>query len=309
MTLYPQRNTAVARGFDRRDGVFALKRVQRFRIMFVMSCMAIMNTCLAIDVPLQIAAMYDLRDERNDRLHGNHPSSPIYGITHVEGDLVHVMQCDSGIFPPDTDGTASAQTPLRFITRIGYGMAPIFEQPGKFADGVFPRPTGSLFIRVFNAPTLAEATFYVDSHVHTMGNDDAIFRIESRRTSQPIDPRDDDDDGLNNSWEISYGTDTGDQDSDDDGIMDGLEHMAGLNPLDKDSNLAMAQVRCHGASLCVEWTSVSGRTYQVEAMSPTSAGDYIPVGSDVVATSYLARVDLSIDFNEALTCYRVIRLD
>ncbi len=50
------------------------------------------------------------------------------------------------------------------------------------------------------------------------------------------DGDDDDDDGLSNTDEISYGTNPDDPDSDDDGMPDGWEVAYGLNPLVNNAN-------------------------------------------------------------------------
>ena len=88
-----------------------------------------------------------------------------------------------------------------------------------------------VFGRVYNAPTPAEATFYADSKAVTLptrAKSDLVLEFDPAR---PIDRRDDDGDGLENSWESLLGIDDRPTpDYDGDGMSDLHEWLAGIGP-------------------------------------------------------------------------------
>jgi len=135
-----------------------------------------------------------------------------------------------------------------------------------------PRPGGNskIFVRVFNAPDLSAASFYGDSALFTVRswrNDD--FRANVQSTGLPLDAADSDGDGLNNSWEKSYGTDPASSDSDCDGASDSEEVFAGTDPADPDSRLELHGFSVvNGGYALLRWWGAATKHYEVQ----TAAG-------------------------------------
>jgi hypothetical protein len=121
-------------------------------------------------------------------------------------------------------------------------------------------------VRVFNAPSLEESSFYGDSELFTVKSwKNEVFMANVAGTTTALDDADDDADGVNNSWEQSYGTDPGTADSDGDGQTDGEEVLAGTDGLDGQSSLRVASLMTGGTNgFRLRWASVPGKTYKVE---------------------------------------------
>lgn len=192
-----------------------------------------------VTTPLHINARDVILDEFGEVLRGT-GSAP--------GDLVQVLRADGGVIvPPAADGQPHASNPLmdRGTAGIGKFMPLSQTRPGKFGISIGglarPAPDTRLFIRVFNAPTLAGASFYADSDLLTVqGN--SVLMASIGRTTNALDKADDDGDGLNNSWEKSYDSDPGNADTDGDGMLDGEEHLAGTSPTDEGSQFVVARI-------------------------------------------------------------------
>jgi hypothetical protein len=78
---------------------------------------------------------------------------------------------------------------------------------------------------------------------------------------------DTDDDGISDGWEVSYGSnpkfnDAG-VDEDGDGLTELMEFRAGTNPLSESSRLWL-QTRVEDGRVCVAWSAVPGREYQMQ---------------------------------------------
>ena len=127
-----------------------------------------------------------------------------------------------------------------------------------------------------------------------------------RRTS-PLDPNDDDGDGLNNSWEKSYGSDPDDTDSDDDGVSDGDEHNTGTDPMDDGSAFVVARLLLIDGVLTIEWDTVLGKKYQVEftADNITDSPSYSSITAVITASDVITQSPVpSVLLNEH-GCFRV----
>jgi len=74
-------------------------------------------------------------------------------------------------------------------------------------------------------------------------------------------------------------------DDDGDGMANASEDIAGTNPFSSNSILRVTSIiRTPPSSLSVTWSSVAGKTYQLET-APTPNGTYLSVGPIVTATS------------------------
>jgi len=221
-----------------------------------------------------VGATDGIRDEFGALLQGVEPGAVEHGLPYTEGDRVQILQApDNVIYPPDQNGAADPRNPVLMTTRIGRGVSPTLGRSGQFSAALAPRPGGNsrIFVRVFNAPTLEEATFYGDSQLFMVKNwKHEVFLADIDKTALPLDPYDDDGDGLHNSWEASYGTDSKTVDTDGDGFSDGEEVSAHTDVLDAESFLSIRDVRVKAnGDLEFGWDAAPGARYRVQRAAGT----------------------------------------
>lgn len=237
-----------------------------------------------------IASDGPVRDEWGAPLAGTDPEADSLGLTVVAGDLVQVFSTADGVaYPPSADGTPDVRTVLVKTWAVGRGAAMDDPNPGRFGLVLTPRPAGGtrLFVRVFNAALVEDASFYADSQVFMVSavSNEPFFAVFSAMA--PLDTGDSDGDGLMNAWEQSMGTDTLVADSDGDGLTDAEEVLAGTDPRDGSSVLTAGALQPVSAgALVLQWPTVSGRTYFVEQWLDGDEAGYQPVamvtGNDTV---------------------------
>jgi hypothetical protein len=94
-------------------------------------------------------------------------------------------------------------------------------------------------------------------------------------------------DGIPDSWRVRhFGSlfnmlTLGDSDADGDGLLNHAEFLAGTNPNDSKSALQLAS-RAAGAGVQLQWATVAGKRYIIEA-SPTLYGsNWEIIGADIV---------------------------
>ncbi len=217
-----------------------------------------------LSYPLYIGTSRTILDEFGRRVQGAAVLPP------EACDRVEVLATsDGGIYPPSKWGTPD---PRNVVITGGVSHIGNLTALGLTNSGIFsivlatnqPVYNARLFVRVFNAPSRSTASFYADSEVFTNQGTHILYDVQLSAMI-PLDPDDDDFDGLNNSWEKSYGTDPLRGDTDGDGMGDWQEVRAGTDPLDADSLFIMAWVRAgEEHSAVVAWDSIPGRLYQVE---------------------------------------------
>ena len=191
------------------------------------------------------------------------------------------------------------------------GQNTIRPDMGLFAM-VFPRrpPTGTkVFARVFNAPTVEQASFFADSAVGVVTDSDPSMLLNFGPTL-PMDPNDDDGDGLNNSWEMAMGTgDRETADYDGDGMGDLAEWLAGTDAADAGANLSFQLVRRDAdlppaasgeaggvSTLLVRWQSVPGKSYRLQhAESLVGGAVFEDVGEIVTAQEGEVEIDVVVE--------------
>ena len=234
------------------------------------------------------------------------------------GSLVQILTAAPGgiIYPPSPyDGSPHPDNKIIYETRIGVGVLPNGNHLGRFSAAITPRPSAGqiIFVRIFNDTNAVAASFYGDSQLYTVSwSVDTVFHAEIASTTSPIDPADDDGDGLNNSWERSLGTDPLNADTDGDGLSDYDEWLLGTNPLDPDSDgdgktdfeemvagtdpldntsyLAFeAAESTEDGWLQLKWNTVIGRHYQLESLDPRgnppeSIAEFHGTGNPVTTT-------------------------
>ncbi len=215
-----------------------------------------------------VAAATPIKDEFGVTVTGTDPDADFFGIPVVEGDLVQVLlSADGNIYPPSADGTPDARTTVIATTRIGAGVSPNIASSGKFGCILTPRPGGGspIFVRVFNAPTAAAASFYADSQIFIVSStqNDRFF-AQFTSGMQPLDTIDNDEDGVINSWEKSYGSNPDAIDSDGDSLTDADEVLAGTDLTDADSHFAVSRLEPANGDMILVWDTIPNRIYSVE---------------------------------------------
>jgi hypothetical protein len=265
-----------------------------------------------ITPPLYVGNLVPVLDQYGRPLAGSHQPSGA-----ASRSLVEIRTTADGIVrPPYTNGAAHYKNPLLTADSLaGMGLNSAEANSGMFC-AVFaarPRQGTNIFVRAYNAPTVAEATFYADSYLaYAPTNDSSLVVVF--KAAMPLDPGDADGDGLNNSWERALGIDDRPTpDYDGDGMSDLHEMLAGTGPDDPGSLLTFRLVRREAAMepqgegeeeaprpVRVRWQSVPGKTYQLEyvPMLTSVAGEppiFVPVGEVVLAETGEFEIDLLVD--------------
>lgn len=247
-----------------------------------------------VATPLYISTAEPIRDPSGEIIHG-HESAP-----ESTRPLVHIMHADQGIFPPNPDGTPHPHNPLMpgGVTRIGALVTPVMERPGLFTATLNdPRPTsGTLFVRVYNAPTFKESLFYGDSQPMSIEGNKVLYAYVTA-TDQIIDPaRDTDGDGLPDWWEHLHfdGDSTGADpniDYDGDGMTAEEEFIAGTDPMDSESFLRIYSIEMKGEGHVLTWPGVQERLYDLEYSTNLVQSGFQPLtsASNLVAIDDMIR--------------------
>ena len=273
------------------------------------------------NTPQQIGIITPILDESSNVLEGNADNPK---------DCVHILYVagDGTIYPPNPV-TGSPNSNNMFVengygeTKIGALAPPHLEQPGFFGH-VIPRSQLSnsgingktIFIRVYNAPTPGESTFYQDSQTFKVPNGgNEVFWVELTKTAIPIDAgADQDADGLTDGYEVGLGSDPNKKDSDNDGIGDFNETQAGTDLIDPSSYLGITSLRFdeNSSNWKIGWSTVAGKTYRVQytadTMNPAGAV-YEHIGGSVAASGEFTEIILPAAYapgqGNGLACYRV----
>lgn len=231
---------------------------------------------------------------------------------------VEIRTATDGIIrPPATNGLAHPSNPLLMTDSVGgIGANAKTADAGLFCL-LFPnRPAGGtmIFARVYDAPTVEQSAFYVDSGLAVVPTN-GISLVLCFGKAQPLDPGDDDADGLDNSWERVLGTDDRPTaDYDEDGMCDLDEMLAGTDPRDSSSLLAfqMAQPETGSAPgfdplaklMHVRWPAVPGKSYQLEYAprlvpdpATGAAPAFFPLGAAMTAVEGASTMDTWVDIS------------
>ncbi len=265
-----------------------------------------------LTMPLQIWASSPITDEAGKKLEGT---------AGAPGDLVMVLEAQDGnIYPPASDGMPDSRNPLirHGVTGIGALTLPTDSNPGSFSHTVGdgrPKNDSKVFVRVFNAPTIDEATFYADSELFSVKPFKTMI-VNLEKTDQPLYRDDKDGDGLVESWEMSLGTSDENADSDGDSMSDGDEFAAGTDAADKNSLLAISGIAyddlvSKGGSgvnqVTLAWPSVTGKRYRVQFTADNLADhpQFSDVGSVITATSDFTTIAVDVDEQKESGMYRI----
>lgn len=266
---------------------------------------------VGMSLPIQIATSTAIVDEFGKNLKGDARSA--------SGDLVQILQISNGaeIVPPAIDGTPGPGNTVisQGTSRIGNQVAPSLKDAGLFCATIpqdQPPPNTRLFVRVFNASNPSEASFYGDSEVFDIRRSQNVYRVSVAATDKPLDGADADADGLNNSYEKSYGSDSNNADSDGDGVSDGAERHAGTDLMNASRRLRIESERPVAEhDLAITWQTVSGRCYQLEYTQDdlASAPVFLPVGDPVPAVADYTTMNVPDGMAHNKRYYRVWVLD
>jgi hypothetical protein len=273
--------------------------------------------------PLYVGNLVPVRDQNGRIMAGSYRPSDAASRSRVEVRTV----TGGGIVPPTADGTAATVNPLltsNSVCGIGYGASTT--NSGLFCLAIPNRPPAGtkIFARVFNAPTVAEASFYADSRLGVAQAGSKTTVVLTFGAAQPLDPGDADGDGLNNSWEKALGIDdrlTADYDGD--GMSDLQEMRAGTNPKDAGALLAFRSIReessaalrkADGAAvqtMRVSFQSVPGKSYQLEFSESFTAPEFAPVGAVVTAAEGETEIEMlaEIPADAPAGLFRVVLAD
>jgi hypothetical protein len=263
-----------------------------------------------IQRPLYVGNLAPAQDEYGRNMLGSRVDEPIVSRVEIR------VATDGIIRPPETNGAAHALNPLLAPDSVGgMGMNSVDPNSGLFCM-VFPTPPPAgtkLFARIYNAPTAAAASFYVDSTVVAVPPGESALAVMFGAL-RPLDEGDGDGDGLNNSWERSLGIyERPGPDYDGDGMGDLQEMLAGTDPSDADSLLEFISIQSNppatltgptgtaGQTLRVQWQSKPGRKYQLEHLSALQGEPAsIPVGNIVTAGENEFEIDMQVELPDEM---------
>jgi len=190
------------------------------------------------------------------------------GTAMNPGTLIQLLRANDGIHPPGLDGTPHTNNPVLIEVYMGNGTDINAGPLGLFAGQleINRSEVNLIFARIFNGTNLASSSFFAHSQIYQPPLDEfGYFVVSASQTSIQLDPADDDNDGLSNSWEKSLGSNPLVPDTDGDGISDYHEFLAGTKLLDVNDYLQMVElIKIAGNDMLVQWSSVPGKNYLVE---------------------------------------------
>lgn len=225
-----------------------------------------------ISAPLDVTVSSPVRNSNGSVLQGSNPSARKFGLTVHAGALVQVIDAGPNGRPdlPKRGGEPAGDDTLFATTVIGQGIAPNVPNSGQFAVSFYPPPPeGSrVYVRVFNAPTLAGATRWGQSNPHLVQGS-AVFDASVLglwATTQPL------------------GTDPLTTDTDGDGVSDYEELLANTNADDSGDLLRAGGPVGRGA---VTIDGRAGRRYHLlrSADDLTGQMEWVIVASSAVLTT------------------------
>lgn len=185
-------------------------------------------------------------------------------VNHIDehtssGSSIHVYKTLDGIiYEPDHNGTPHGNNVLIASSKIGAGVDPALKDAGIFSISIPKSNVSDFFVRVF------DKGFYIDSEIHTITSKTLPINIIFNTTMSATDERDFDGDGLNNSWEKTYGTDINVSDTDGDGYTDEEEVCLNTDPNNSNDVFTVYGVEVLEEDLILTWDAKGGVEYVVQ---------------------------------------------
>lgn len=121
--------------------------------------------------PQEVWSSAPIVDANGALLHGTNPRNASNSCTTVSGCLVQILIASNGVAHlPNLDGTPSGGDSNVFQTTVGVGTDLCAPEQGQFDCTFAPVPPNGtkLYARVFNAPTVAQATTWNQSATFTI---------------------------------------------------------------------------------------------------------------------------------------------
>lgn len=289
-----------------------LQRIETWGMGLTLSIL-MATQVLGISTPLQIAAGRPVLNEFGQIMPGSATDDP------STRPLVLILSAAHGVHPPHLDGSPDALNPIvpHGQVSMGHLVSPFMENSGLFAATLAePRPSGAIFARVYNAPTLEDSLFYADSQVMTVSGNDPLFAYVGPMTNIISKVRDTDADSIPDYWEhLKFGEATA---ADPQELVANQANtmleafIAGLDPFDTEAYFFISTVApiYDGESVVghiLQWPSVAERLYDVEYSTNLLHGTFQPVqgGMNLPATPTM---NIHTNFatpNEGSVYYRV----
>ncbi len=256
-----------------------------------------------IKAPLYVGNLSPILNEYGRPMPGSRSGESVLSRVEIR------VATDGLIRPPALGGNDHPQNLLLSAESVGgVGMNAANPSSGLFCMifAVSPSAGTKLFARVYNAPTVAEASFYVDSELVTVSAKEPALELVFGEV-QALDNGDEDGDGLSNSWEQSLGTrDQPGADFDGDGMSDLAEWRAGTDAANEESNLRFELVRQEAneeegtvGTLRVRWQSSPGKSYQLQHTESLVGGEgFVDVGEVVTAQEGELEIDMLVELDE-----------
>ncbi len=132
--------------------------------------------------------------------------------------------------------------------------------------------------------------------VETLAKGQSAYRVGCPRSSLAVIVAEDGDgDGIPDAWEMAHAFNKNDpvdaaQDTDGDGFTNAQEYVAGTDPRNAGSALRIASVVRGGSNVTVSFSTVLGRTYQVERTDDLVGGARTAIGSAIPGTGAGAQI-------------------
>jgi len=244
-----------------------------------------------ISTPLYVYNLEPVTDEFNRVMKGNATD------TAANRSLVEIRTAPGGVvYAPAVDGSPAAANTLIATSGIGMNTSPNAKNTGTFCAVLTKRPTqgSAIFARVYNASSIAAASFYVDSAVVVVPAQSETMVEFVFGSAQPFDSADDDGDGLCNSLEKSLGSNPNSACTLNSGIDDLTAFLAGFDFNDPNSGLHFEDVEFAFSDgvAAFTWNSAPGRTYKVHMTESLTEPNFAQIGEAVIATGAIA--DLAV---------------
>ena len=281
MIRYKHANFGIAGGVFRLASAFLLLMTLSMRLYAAIDSSGL-NPSLIIGVSEKIL------DEYGNDLIGSAEMDP------AQCDLVHILWATNGVaYPPNEDGSPHEENPVMMSSHIGDETCLGLDSPSIFAATVVGGGINSgipFFVRVYNAPTVGEATFYADSPLLYNVGAENLGRIivTIPATIQAVNP------------DYAAGLD-----SDGDGMSDADEILAGTRYDDPNSLLSVQM--SYGSGEVLQWMGVSGKIYSVQQnLRSLTEPEWVDVATITATADELLQVEFPDDGTER--AYYRIRL-